>query len=63
MPLEQSAKWEMNGIDLHTCDFIGNWTLFLEQLLCSVDCVGELKAEVVCSIPAKKMTKPGYYHR
>ena len=44
-------------------DFIGNWTPFWEQLLCSADCVGELKAEVVCSIPAKKMTKPSYYHR
>ena len=42
---------------------VGNWTPFLEQILCCVDCVGQLKAEVVCSIPAKKKTKPSYYHR
>ena len=45
-------------------DLFGSYiTPFMEQLLCSAGCVGQLKAEVVCSIPAKKMTKPGYYHR
>ena len=62
-PLVLMLCW-YSGHLIHTLVILfGNWTPFLEQLLCSADCVGQLKAEVVCSIPAKKKTKPSYYHR